>query len=137
MENEQTNQPIDTSNDGQVQDGTVGIIAYITLIGFIIAIVLNNDKSGADKKFGAFHLRQSLGLIIFTVGLYIVLMILSAILISISWRMLSVVSLMSMILWLGILALVILGIVNAANKQEKELPLIGGMTSKMLGKTFE
>jgi len=135
--NEQTNQPIDTSNDGQVEDATVGIVAYITLIGFIIAIILNNDKKGEEKNFGAYHLRQSLGLIICSIGIYIVLMILSAILIAISWRMLTIVSILSMVVWLGILALMVLGIVNASSKQKKGLPIIGDIIDKMLGKTFD
>lgn len=136
MENEQSNQPIDASNDGQVQDATVGIIAYITLIGFIIAIILNNDKQGTDKKFGAYHLRQALGLIIFSVGAYIVIMLLTSMMLF-SLSMLAVVGFLSLIVWLGILTLLILGIVNAANKQMKPLPLIGGMINKMLGSTFE
>lgn len=121
----------------EIKDATVGIVAYITLIGFIIAIVLNGSKEGEEKKFGAFHLRQALGMIIFAVGLGITIAILSAILIMISWQMAIVVSFLSLILWLGFLTLLILGIVNASNKTYKEVPVIGKFSSKMLGKTFE
>ncbi len=127
MENEKAN----------INDNTVGILAYITLIGFIIAIVLNSNKEGEEKKFGAFHLRQALGLIIFSVGAYIVILLLTTILMSISWALLAIVSFISLVLWLGILALLILGIVNAANKTFKEVPVIGKLSSKMLGSTFE
>ena len=41
------------------EDKTVAILAYITLIGFIIAIVLHGQKKTA---LGAFHLRQMLGI---------------------------------------------------------------------------
>lgn len=130
---------MENSNEttSEIKDATVGIVAYITLIGFIIAIVLNGSKEGEEKKFGAFHLRQALGLIIFSIGFYIVIAILSAVLLSISWTMLSIVSILGMVLWLGVLALLIMGIMNAANKTYKPLPVIGEMINKMLGKTFE
>ncbi|TNE98052.1 MAG: hypothetical protein EP322_05665 [Bacteroidetes bacterium] len=120
-----------------ISDSTVGVVAYITLIGFIIAIVLNGSKEGEEKKFGAFHLRQALGLIIFAVGIYVMMLLLTTILISISWALLAIVSFISMIVWLGLLALIIMGIINAANKTYKEVPVIGKFSSKILGNTFE
>lgn len=124
-------------NKEQVQDTTVGVVAYITLIGFIVAIVLNGNKSGDEKKFGAFHLRQALGLIIFAVGSYIAILILSAILVAISWKLLTIISIFSLLLWLSILGLMIVGIINASNKTTKELPVIGGMVNKMFGTAFD
>ena len=41
-----------------------GIVAYITLIGWIIAIATNDPKD----KFASFHIRQMLGLLITGVG---------------------------------------------------------------------
>ncbi len=38
---------------------TVAIISYITLIGWIIALVMNN---GNKTALGSFHIRQSLGI---------------------------------------------------------------------------
>ncbi len=125
------------SENSNIKDATVGIVAYITLIGFIIAIILNGNKEGEEKKFGAFHLRQALGLIIGAVGIYIVLMILSMILLSISLKMLFIISILSMLIWLGFLALLIMGIVNAVNKTYKPVPLIGEFSSKILGAAFE
>ena len=37
----------------------IAIIAYITIIGLIIAYVMNNDKKDA---FATYHIKQSLGL---------------------------------------------------------------------------
>lgn len=124
-------------NKANVQDATVGIVAYITLIGFIIAIVLNGSKEGDEKKFGAFHLRQALGLIITSIGVYIVIMILTFLLLAISYKMIFLISIISMLLYLGILAFLIIGIINASNKTMKPLPVIGDMINKMLGSTFE
>ena len=43
-----------------IDDGkTVAIIAYITLIGWIIALVMNN---GNKTVLGSYHIRQSLGI---------------------------------------------------------------------------
>jgi uncharacterized membrane protein len=125
-----------TSN-GPIADKTVGILAYVTLIGFIIALVLNQNKEGEEKRFGAFHLRQALGLIIFSIGIFIGFTILTTIVAMISFSLLAIFSLLSTLIWLGFLALLILGIVNAANGQFKEIPVIGGLSSKMLGKAFE
>lgn len=118
-------------------DKTVGIIAYITLIGFIISIVLNSNKTGEEKKFGAFHLRQALGLIIFSVAILMLLSIVTAILTFIIPFLGVLFSLVMSIIWLGILALLIIGIVNAANGEYKEIPIIGHYSSKYLENTFE
>lgn len=60
---ENSNTPI--QND--VESGkTTAIIAYITLIGLIIAFVMNNDKK---NEFAKFHIRQMLG--IFLTGVVI------------------------------------------------------------------
>ena len=120
-----------------INDNTVGVIAYITLIGFIIAIVLNSNKEGEEKKFGAFHIRQALGLIIFAVGTYILFAILTMLLITISFGLAGIVAILSMLIMFGFLALLIMGIVNAANKTYKEVPVIGKFSSKILGAAFE
>jgi len=125
------------TGNGPIADKTVGILAYVTLIGFIIALVLNQNKEGEEKRFGAFHLRQALGLIIFAIGIFIGFAILTTIVAMISFSLLALFSLLSTLIWLGFLALLILGIVNAANGQFTEIPLIGGLSSKMLGKAFE
>lgn len=118
-------------------DKTVGIVAYITLIGFIISIILNSSKTGEEKKFGAFHLRQALGLIIFSVGIFIALTIITVILAFVIPMLGVFFGLLMNLVWLGILALLIIGIVNAANGSYKEVPLIGSYSSKLLGNTFE
>ncbi|PKR80624.1 hypothetical protein CW751_09650 [Brumimicrobium salinarum] len=122
----------------QNTETTVGVVAYITLIGFIIALVLNNDKKGEDKAFGAFHLRQALGLMLTGIVVMVALMIVITIFmfISISFGGLFA-TILYPVLYLGMLALLIIGIINAANGQKKELPVIGPMISKIFGKAFE
>lgn len=122
----------------QSVDTSVGVIAYITLIGFIIALVLNNDKKGETRSFGAFHLRQSIGLMLTGIVLMIGMMVLTAILMVISFKLaMTLTSIIYPIIYLGIIALLIIGVINAANGKKKELPVIGAFISKTLGKAFE
>lgn len=53
MENQ--NKETQTVEDGK----TIAIIAYLTIIGLIIAFIMNNDKK---NSFAAYHIRQSLGI---------------------------------------------------------------------------
>ncbi len=119
------------------EDNLVGILAYITLIGWIVALVLNNEKKGEAKAFGAYHLRQSLGLMIVGFVLAIALSILSAILVAI----LSFLGFFSFLIFpifsIGMLVLAILGIINAANNKMVPLPFIGKLIEDKLKNTFE
>lgn len=79
-----------------------GIIAYIGLIGWLIAY-LAGDKEGAK-----FHLNQAL---VLALGELIV-----------GW-----IPVIGGILSLVLFIFAIMGIVSAAKEEEKELPLIGGI----------
>lgn len=113
--------PVPPAADDVTKGKTVAILSYCTLIGWIIAIILHqSDKT----KFGAYHLRQALGLFIFGIGTVIVLMVLGWILVFLFF--------LAPIVQIGILVFLILGIINAANGQSKPLPLIGELSNKML-----
>lgn len=50
----------DLQRTSYIEEGkTIAIISYITVIGLIIALILNNDKK---NLFAAYHIRQSLGI---------------------------------------------------------------------------
>lgn len=120
---ETTNQPT-----AQQEDKTVAILAYITLIGFIVAIVMHGNNK---TKLGAFHLRQALTLIIGAVALWFVMLIMMFIpFVNVLFVFLSP------FVWLGVLVLVIIGIINASGGQEKPLPLIGGLADKFFPTAF-
>lgn len=117
-------------------DKVPAILAYCTLIGFIIGIVMNGSKEGVDKKFGAFHLRQALGLFIFSIAYFIAVAIIVAILAMISpW--LAMIGIIFNLVSIVILVFLILQIVAASQGQWKEIPIIGKTISKMFGTTFE
>ena len=78
---------------------TTSIVAYITWIGFFVAL-LAGDKEGAK-----FHLNQALVILIFFIPALIPCL-------GQSW------GIFMMVCW-------ILGLVAAINQEEKEVPLIG------------
>lgn len=79
------------------------IVAHITFIGWIIAIVLN----GQDKdEFAAFYIRQMLGLFLISlVGSFI--------------------PFVNFIVWIGVFVFWIMSLISAANGELKPLPILG------------
>lgn len=88
---------------------TVAIIAYITLIGWIIALVMNN---GNKTALGSYHVRQSLG--IMCVGVLLVIIVGFVGFPILSW----IVQLAIFVLWL-------LGLISAAQGEMKPVPVLG------------
>lgn len=115
--------------DNRPFDKTLGIVAYMTLIGWVVALVLNNEKKGAEKQFTAFHLRQMLALMIIGFCTWIIQIPLAFIPI-LGW-------LLSFLLSLGIFALWIVCVIGAANGEKKELPVVGQLVNSMFGNLFE
>jgi len=100
---------------------TISWVSYITLIGWIIALVTynsSNDKSSLAK----FHLRQSFGIFMTGFALYIAMFIL-----------IFVVPFLFFIfpfIGIAIFILLILGLVSAVNGEEKPVPLLGEFYQK-------
>lgn len=104
------------------EDKTVAIVAYLTLIGFIVAIVIHSNKK---TRLGAYHLRQCLGFVIagFAIGIIGIVPILG-------W-------IAAPIIALGLLVFWIMGLVSAINGQMKPVPLVGEMFQKWFGTAFD
>lgn len=100
------NNPSSSAEEGK----TTAIIAYITLIGLIIAFVMNNDKK---NTFAAFHIRQSLGL-----GLTLLVLSFINIIPILGWFIYIIGGLFILVLW-------IIGLVGALNGTEKSVPVLG------------
>jgi uncharacterized membrane protein len=82
---------------------TKAIVAHITLIGWIIALVLNGQEK---DEYAAFYIRQMLGLIIISVvGSFI--------------------PFVNFVLWIAVLVFWIMSLISAANGEMKPLPLLG------------
>ena len=107
------------------EDRTVAILSYLTIIGFIVALVLHMNKKTA---LGSYHLRQCLGLIITAIALSIVGMVLVFIPI-IGWLAL-------MVCWIGFLVLWVMGLIAAVNGQQKPMPVVGEHYQKWFAGAF-
>jgi uncharacterized membrane protein len=92
------------------------IVAYITIIGWIIAY-LDYKKSADKSQFVNYHLGQSLGLIILSFILGIAASIIVAIIPSLYFISLAISFLT--------LVLLLMGIIAANNEATKPLPIVG------------
>lgn len=107
---------METNIPKTITDGkTTATIAYITLIGLIIAFVQNGEKK---NTFAAYHIRQSLGLMCtgFVLGLANIIPILG-------WIISILGTIVLIVLW-------ITGLMNAINGKEQPIPLLGNLYSK-------
>ncbi|OGT91631.1 MAG: hypothetical protein A2286_13550 [Gammaproteobacteria bacterium RIFOXYA12_FULL_61_12] len=84
---------------------TIAIIAYLTLIGWVIALVLH---LGNKTSLGAFHLRQMLGPMLTAL-------------------VFSIIPVIGWMLSLVLFAFWVLGLVTAIRGEQKPLPLIGDL----------
>lgn len=88
----------------------IAIIAYITIIGLIIAFVMNNDKK---DPFAAYHIKQSLGLALIGIALAAIGMI------PILGWIINILGLFVLLyMW-------IIGLMNAINEKESAVPFLG------------
>ena len=108
------------------EDKTAAILSYLTLIGFIIAIILHGSKK---TRLGAYHLRQALGLILTAIGVGIAATVV-AFIPFVGW----IVGLCS---WIGLVVLWVMGLLAAINGEQKPVPLLGEQYEKWFGKAFE
>ena len=96
------------------EDKTVAIVSYITLLGFIAAIVINSNKK---TKLGAFHLRQMLGL--FLTGI------------------LMIIPFLNILIGICLLVFWIMGLIAAIKGEMKPVPLVGALYQKWFGTAFD
>jgi uncharacterized membrane protein len=119
---ENSNTP--TQSTPQTYDGkTIAIISYLTIIGWVIAWVMHGKNKTA---IGAFHLRQTLFLMLTCIAFYVVQSIMLFVP-YFGW----VISLLFIPLGLVLFVLWIIGLISAINGEEKGLPVIGPMAQKI------
>jgi uncharacterized membrane protein len=94
-----------TVNSGK----TNAIISYITIIGTLIAFILNKDKK---NSFASFHIRQALGInILYFVNQWIIYRYIGK---NAAW-----------IVGIFILILCIIGLIGAIQNEKKLVPVLG------------
>jgi len=97
------------------------IVAYITIIGLIIAIVDNKDKK---DDMVSYHIRQSAGLAGMAIALFVISLIPF-----LGWVIYIVGIFVLLYMW-------IMGLVNAAKPEKKPVPLLGHKFEEWLKGTF-
>ena len=90
------------------QAKVVAILSYITLVGWIIALILNMNKK---TDLGSFHLRQALLLVI-------------------AWIIFWWIPVIGWLLNIVVLVFAIMGLVYAIQGQKKEIPLVGSLAQQ-------
>jgi uncharacterized membrane protein len=110
------------------EDRTVAILTYVTIIGFIIAIVMHSSKKTA---LGTYHLRQGLGLFVSAVVLWLGCMVIAFV---------PVVNLVMFLLGplvcIGLFVLWLMGLIAAVNGQQKPMPVVGEHYQKWFAGAF-
>ncbi len=105
------------------------IVSYCTILGWLVAFL------AGDKENAKFHLNQGLVLGIFSTGIEIILSVVTAVLTAIAgiggiigWifgAFSFIVGLFGSLVGILTAVLIVVGILNAVNDKESELPLIG------------
>ena len=108
------------------EDKTAAILAYITLIGFIAAVVIHSSKK---TRLGAFHLRQTLGFMLTGIVAAVAQVVLAFIPI-LGW-------LAVLAMWCGLLVCWVHGLMAAVNGQMKPMPIVGEFYQQTFKNTFE
>ena len=99
-------------NSTVTEGKTMAIISYITIIGTIIAFIMNNSTK---NSFASFHIRQMIGLSLLSiVNSYVLGSLLGL-------------GMVSMVIGLGIFVLWVLGLIGAVQGEEKRVPLLGDL----------
>lgn len=118
--------PPATATSGE--DKTVAIVAYITLIGFIAAIIIHTNKK---TQLGAYHLRQMLGFFLTTVALGFCVFI---------GAFIPILNMLIFVCyWISMVVLFvfwIMGLIAAIQGQMKPMPLVGPLYQKWFSNTF-
>jgi len=93
-----------------IEDGkTLGIVAYLTLFGTLIAFFMNQDKR---NPFTSFHIRQALGLGLMYIAIAFVVSSLDSMMISMSF-------------WIFFSVLYFYGLFGAITEKMNKIPILG------------
>lgn len=106
---------METEVTNDVKGKDIAIISYLTVIGLVIAFVMNNEKK---EPFAKFHIRQSLGIVLTSLALGIV-----NIIPILGW-------IISIIGFFVLLYMWLVGLLNAINGKEKVVPILGDKFSE-------
>ena len=100
-----------TVNEGK----TLALVAYLTLIGTLIAFFMNQDKR---NEFTTFHVRQALGLGLLYIAIGYIVSSLDSMMVSMSF-------------WIFFSVLFLYGIFGAITGKANKIPILGDFFQKI------
>lgn len=103
------------SSSSGMDEKTMGIVSYLTLIGWIIVLAIRTQKT----EYTSFHLRQMAGLIALSFGIAVISFIFTIIS--------PFLGVFFNLLYIGVLVLWLIGFLGAINNEKKPVPLFGDM----------
>lgn len=113
-------------NSATTDDKTTAIVSYLTLIGFVVAVIMHGAKK---TRLGAYHLRQSLGLM------------LASIVVAFGGTVFAFVPfigwMVSLAAWFGLFALWVMGLLAAISGEQKPVAVLGAHFQKWFGSAFD
>jgi uncharacterized membrane protein len=121
-----TTVPPASLNPSTTDDKTAAIVSYLTLIGFVVAVIL---QASNKTHLGAYHLRQSLGLMLTAIAVWVAAMMFVFVPF-VGW-------LISLAAWFGLFGLWVMGLISAINGQMKPVPVLGEYYQKWFGTAFD
>ena len=103
-------------NDNTIEAGkTLALIAYLTLIGTLIAFFMNQEKR---NEFTSFHVRQALGLGLLYIAIGYIVSSLDSMMVSMSF-------------WIFFSVLFLYGIFGAITGKANKIPILGDLFQKI------
>lgn len=103
-------------NDNTIEEGkTFALIAYLTLIGTLIAFFMNQEKR---NEFTSFHVRQALGLGLLYIAIGYIVSSLDSMMVSMSF-------------WIFFSVLFLYGIFGAITGKANKIPILGDLFQKI------
>jgi uncharacterized membrane protein len=95
---------------------TIAIISYCTLIGFVIALIMNGEQKN-KSELGVFHIRQALGIFLtsFAIGFASIILVFIPI---IGWLAIMGAYITIFVFW-------IMALISAVGGEKKAVPLLG------------
>lgn len=104
------------------EDRTVAVLSYITIIGFIVAIVMHQSRK---TQLGAFHLRQVLGMVLTAAA----------------GAVCAVVPILGWIVWIlvviGLFILWLVGLLAALKGDMRPVPILGEQYQRWFAGVFD
>lgn len=94
-----------STNDGK----TIGLIAYLSLIGLLVAFIMHGNNK---TEFGAYHIRQMVGITLISVAIVIVANFIGISIVA--WAA----QILAFVMW-------VLGLIGAAQGEMKPVPVVG------------